>query len=79
MSTAYRLFAALGGVALLAASGWALTSFVPSLRRKPALLRFAWSYLLGGAFTGVSLYALSHWGGVDSGAGRSCRSSFCPS
>ncbi|HEY3351578.1 MAG TPA: hypothetical protein VGM13_17510 [Thermoanaerobaculia bacterium] len=65
MSTAYRLFAALGGVALLAASGWALVSFVPSLRRKPPLLRIAWSYLLGCAFAGVSLYALSHWGGVE--------------
>jgi hypothetical protein len=65
VSTAYRLFAAVGGVALLAASGWALASFVPSLRRKPVLLRFAWSYLLGGAFTGVALYALSHWGGVE--------------
>ncbi|MEO8055956.1 MAG: hypothetical protein ABI768_12435 [Acidobacteriota bacterium] len=65
MSTAYRVFAALGGVALLAAPGWAITSFIPSLRRKPVLLRCAWSYLLGCAFTGFVLYALSHWGGVE--------------
>jgi hypothetical protein len=65
VNAGFRIFAGLGGVALLAASGWALSSFVPSLRRKPALRRLAWSYLLGCAFTGTALYALSHWGGVE--------------
>jgi hypothetical protein len=65
LSAAHRLLAAFGGVALLAASGWALSSFVPSLRRKPGLRRFAWAYLLGCAFTGFALYALSHWAGLD--------------
>ncbi len=65
MNAGFRIFAGLGGVALLAASGWALTSLVSTLRVKPVLRRLAWSYLLGCAFTGVALYALSHWGDVE--------------
>ena len=63
MSTAYRLFASLGTVAFFATSGFALTGFVPSLCRKPLARRFAWAYLLGLAYVGVTLYALSHWAG----------------
>ena len=54
----------ISGVILIGACGWALSTFVPLLRAKRALLRLAWSYLLGAAFTGTALYALSHWGGV---------------
>lgn len=65
MSTATRIVASLGSVALFAACGFALTVFVPSLRAKPFARRLAWAYLLGLAYVGVSLYALSHWGGID--------------
>lgn len=65
MSTAARIVASLGSVALFAACGFALTSFVPSLRQKPLARRLAWAYLLGLAYVGVSLYALSHWAGFD--------------
>jgi len=65
MSTSARLVASLGSVALFAACGFALTSFVPSLRQKPLARRLAWAYLLGLAHVGVSLYALSHWAGFD--------------
>jgi hypothetical protein len=65
VTTAARLVASLGWVALLAATGFALTAFVPSLRRKPFAPRLAWAYLLGLAYVGVSLYALSHWGAFD--------------
>ncbi|HSB62579.1 MAG TPA: hypothetical protein VLJ18_00375 [Thermoanaerobaculia bacterium] len=65
MSTGFRLFASFGTIALFAACGFALTSFVPSLRRKPLGRRLAWAYLLGLAYVGVSLYALSHWAGFE--------------
>ena len=64
MSTAYRLFASFGTVALFVVSGYALTAFVPSLARKAFARRLAWAYLLGLAYAGVTLYALSHWAGV---------------
>ncbi len=65
MSTAYRLFASFGTIALFVASGYALTAFVPSLREKSFVRRLAWAYLLGIAYAGVTLYALSHWAGVE--------------
>ncbi len=65
MSTAARIVASLGSVALFSSCGFALTAFVPSLRRKPLGRRLAWAYLLGLAYVGVSLYTLSHWGGFD--------------
>ncbi|MCM3875745.1 MAG: hypothetical protein NEA02_04930 [Thermoanaerobaculia bacterium] len=65
MSTAARIVASLGSVVLFAACGFALTSLVPSLRRKPLAPRLAWAYLLGLAYVGVTLYALSHWAGFD--------------
>jgi hypothetical protein len=65
VSTAARIVASLGSVALLAACGFALTSFVPSLRGKPLVRRLAWAYLLGLAYVGITLYALSHWVGFD--------------
>ncbi len=65
MSAAYRVAAAFGGIALFLSVGWALSSFVPSIRVKPLLRRLAWSYLLGTAFAGVALYALSHWGALE--------------
>jgi hypothetical protein len=65
VSTAARIVASLGSVALFAACGFALTSFVPSLRRKPLARRLAWAYLLGLAYVGVALYALSHWAALD--------------
>jgi hypothetical protein len=63
VSTAARIVASLGSVALFASCGFALTSFVPSLRKKPLARRLAWAYLLGLAYVGVALYALSHWAG----------------
>jgi hypothetical protein len=65
VSTAARIVASLGSVVLFAACGFALTAFVPSLRKKALAPRFAWAYLLGLAYVGVSLYALSHWAGFD--------------
>ncbi|MFI5119647.1 MAG: hypothetical protein ACHQM4_04500 [Thermoanaerobaculia bacterium] len=65
MSTAARIVASLGSVAMFAACGFALTAFVPSLRQKGVARRLAWAYLLGLAYVGVSLYALSHWLGFD--------------
>jgi hypothetical protein len=65
VSTAARLVASLGSVVLFAAAGFALTSLVPSLRKKALARRLAWAYLLGLAYVGVSLYALSHWGGFE--------------
>lgn len=65
MTAAYRIAAAFGGIALFLSVGWALSSFVPSIRVKPVLRRLAWSYLLGTAFAGVALYALSHSGALE--------------
>ena len=65
MSTAARIVASLGSVTLFAACGFALTAFVPSLCKKPLARRLAWAYLLGLAYVGVALYALSHWAGAD--------------
>jgi hypothetical protein len=65
LTTAARIAASLGSVAMFAACGFALTAFVPSLRKKPLARRLAWAYLLGLAYVGVSLYALSHWAGFD--------------
>jgi hypothetical protein len=65
VSTAARIVASLGPVALFAVCGFAVTCFVPSLREKPLARRLAWAYLLGLAYVGVALYALSHWAGLD--------------
>ncbi len=65
MSTAARIVASLGSVAMFAACGFALTAFVPTLRKKPLAPRLAWAYLLGLAYVGVTLYSLSHWVGLD--------------
>ncbi|HVT56913.1 MAG TPA: glycosyltransferase family 39 protein [Thermoanaerobaculia bacterium] len=59
-----ELATGLGGVALFAAPGWALSGCFPALRRLSPLRRFAYAYPLGVVAVAGSLYALSHLCGV---------------
>lgn len=50
----------LASLVLVAASGFALSELVPSLRARRLAARLAYGYVLGAAALGISLYALSH-------------------
>lgn len=52
--------AGLLGIAFFLATGLALADLVPSLARRPALLRLAYAYLLGIGWTAGGIYAASH-------------------
>jgi hypothetical protein len=65
MSTWLRIAASLGAPLLFLSAGVGIAALVPALRRKALLRRLPWAYLLGLAWSGCSLYALSHWGKVS--------------
>ncbi|HEY3351573.1 MAG TPA: hypothetical protein VGM13_17485 [Thermoanaerobaculia bacterium] len=52
--------ASLAAVAIVAASGLALTDLIPLLRARPFLGRLGWAWLLGCAWLGGAAYAASH-------------------
>lgn len=59
MTEGFRAAVSFGGPLLLLVCGWGIAAFVPSLRRQPAAARAGWAYLLGAAWTGVAIVALS--------------------